>query len=267
MGDIVTGRTRDVSYLLTADTMRHGSSIPAWANYSYLEFEAEITESGPHFPCFYARRALNSGGLRFVFAESPLDDVSRRFIANALAEYAATCRELGELTAFVVFFRPDPGASDYERSRAGFWAMLQWLHDNDPASWPIHVPKTPEHPLWEFCFNSVPLFILCSGPFHRRRRSRRTSSLALVFQPREQFARLMERPARLLTARSVIHRRVVAFDEIPMHPDILMHNEPENREWRQYIVPDENVSVPGPCPFAVRDDRASGGRPAAATLQ
>jgi FPC/CPF motif-containing protein YcgG len=39
------------------------------------------------------------------------------------------------------------------------------------------------------------------------------------------------------------------MDGIPVHPMIQMYHEEGNREWRQYVVPEDNSPIEGSCPF------------------
>jgi hypothetical protein len=47
---------------------------------------------------------------------------------------------------------------------------------------------------------------------------------------------------------------MLAYDGMPVHPDIGFYGDSINREWKQYALPDDNASEKGACPFHPRRD-------------
>jgi FPC/CPF motif-containing protein YcgG len=42
---------------------------------------------------------------------------------------------------------------------------------------------------------------------------------------------------------------MLAYDGMSVHPDIGFYGDIDNREWKQYALPDDNTSETGVCPF------------------
>jgi FPC/CPF motif-containing protein YcgG len=179
--------------------LRHGTlsvdpredTVPSWAHGVHERFVRELDSSRAPFPCTFAVSALQRQGLRFAFAEHPDDEESRERIRDALARYIECYRNIGRITSLVVFFRPAHATMpDYERS---FWSLLQYLIDSDAHPWPETIPRDPEDPYWEFCFNSEPIFVVCSTPAHSVRKSRCSEGMTITFQPPQATRHLRRR--------------------------------------------------------------------------
>jgi uncharacterized protein len=245
MGERAATPTR----LLSIADCDDGVTLTAWQRDVFASFRETIADADAPFPCFFARRALVVDTMRLTFLEDPSDDRSLHQFAAALGDYASICRELTPYTAFVAFFAPERESRDLETSGEVFWRVLQWLHDHDPVAWPQEIPTDPDEQLWEFCFAGEPFFVLGSTPAYATRRSRVSDTLAISFQPRFMFDKLIAEPSKLTKARAVIRRRVHRLDGIEVHPMINMYHEHGNREWRQYFVPDDNRPIEGRCPL------------------
>jgi FPC/CPF motif-containing protein YcgG len=225
---------------------------PDWWHAAHDEFRRTLTEPVEKFPCIYAIRALQNNTLRYAFLPDSRSDKAIAGLAEALAAYVDVCHSLQPFTAFIGFFEPDERELTLDENHAEFWRALQALHELDPSPWPKHIPIDPAEPLWEFCFAGESLFVLGSGPAHRARRSRYTPVRTISFQPRFMFDELIAKPMLLSRARTIIRRRVLAMDGFPVHPMIQMYHEDGNREWRQYVVPEDNLPIEGSCPFHAR---------------
>ena len=46
----------------------------------------------------------------------------------------------------------------------------------------------------------------------------------------------------------MIRKRLLAYDDIPMHPDIGLRNK-RNLEWKQYMLPETNEESVMRCPI------------------
>jgi FPC/CPF motif-containing protein YcgG len=238
------------SDLLDADELEAlRGQVPAWWHDTYDHLCQVFTSSSEEFPCIYAIKALRNNTLRFAFLADSESAASIEAFGNALSEYVRACHSLRPHTAFLAFFAPDSEEMTLEEHHAEFWRVLQRLHALDPRPWPEQIPMDPTEPLWEFCFNGEPMFVLGSGPVHVTRRSRHSPVRAISFQPRFMFDELIATPAVLAKARKVIRGRVLEMDGLPVHPMIQMYHEDGNREWRQYVVPEDNEPIEGSCPF------------------
>ncbi len=223
--------------------------VPRWWHEAYDDLDSTLGSIDDRFPCIYATRAHRANTLRFVFLQNSDTDEAIAAFAKALSAYLKVCRSLAPHTAFLAFFAPDQPTLSLEEQHAEFWSVLQRLHAMDPSPWPAQIPTNPAEPLWEFCFDGEPTFVLGSGPAHVTRRSRHSAVRAISFQPRFMFDELIATPQRLARARHIIRERVLEVDGIPVHPIIQMYHEDGNREWRQYAVPDDNSPIEGDCPF------------------
>lgn len=223
--------------------------VPSWWHQVYEDLDLTLTSHTELFPCIYAIRAHRNNTLRFAFFADSESDESLAAFGRALAEYATVCHSLAPYTAFLAFFGPDSVEMTLEENHAEFWRVLQRLHELDDVPWPSHIPTDPAEPLWEFCFSGEPMFVLGGGPAHVTRRSRQNPVRTISFQPRFMFDELIDTPELLGRARRIIRQRVLEMDGIPVHPMIQMYHEDGNREWRQYVVPEDNLPIEGSCPF------------------
>lgn len=226
------------------------SEVPRWARAGYHALCRALESREPGFPCIYGVRTYHENGLRFVFIGDDTTGAGLEELGQALAEYATTCREIGHFTTLAAFFPPGSGElATLEGYRHRYWRILQWLVEHDPAPWPEHVPDDPSDPDWEFCFGGLPMFVPANLPIYVKRRSRSNPCFSILFQPRFVFDELIAAPRKLAAARHVIRTRALAFDDVPVHPTIGVFGEPDNLEWRQYVLPDSNEPVLGQCPL------------------
>jgi FPC/CPF motif-containing protein YcgG len=223
--------------------------VPSWWHEAHEDLCRTLTSAGEKFPCVYAIRALRNNTLRFIFLPDSDSDASLAAFAQGLSEYVKVCHSLAPYTAFLTFFGPDAEEMTLDEHHAEFWRVLQHLHELDPQAWPEQIPPDPAEPLWEFCFDGEPMFALGSGPAHVARRSRYSPIRTISFQPRFMFDTLISMPVLLARARRIIRERVLELDGFPVHPMIQMYHEDGNREWRQYVIPDDNSPIEGSCPF------------------
>jgi uncharacterized protein len=239
--------------LATDELVALRGQVPGWWHEAYDQLRDTLTSSARKFPCIYAIKAEQNNTLRFAFLQDSQSDASIAAFGDALSEYVEVCHSLRPHTAFLAFFGPDREEMTLEEHHAEFWRVLQRLHEIDPRPWPQQIPMDPAEPLWEFCFNGEPMFVLGSGPVHVARRSRFSPVRAISFQPRFMFDELIDTPDLLARARKIIRGRVLEMDGLPVHPMIQMYHEDGNREWRQYVVPEDNSPIEGSCPFHPTD--------------
>jgi FPC/CPF motif-containing protein YcgG len=237
------------SLIDTAGLTRLRGQVPSWWHEAHDDLCRALTSADEKFPCIYAIRALRNDTLRFVFLSDTRSDVSIAAFGQALSEYVKVCQSLAPYTAFLAFIAPDAEEMTLKEQHAEFWRILQRLHEVDPQTWPEQIPAEPAEPLWEFCFDGEPMFVLGGGPAHIVRRSRRNSVRTISFQPRFMFDKLISTPVLLARARGIIRERVLELDGLPVHPTIQMYHEDGNREWRQYVISDDNSPIEGSCPF------------------
>ncbi len=100
------------------------------------------------------------------------------------------------------------------------------------------------------------MFVVGASPTYQRRRSRNLGpGMVLVFQPRSLFIDPATSQPIAASVRQRIHKRMLAYDGMTVHPDIGFYGNLGNREWKQYALPDDNEPETGTCPFHTRAPR------------
>jgi FPC/CPF motif-containing protein YcgG len=154
-----------------------------------------------------------------------------------------------------IFFEPDPSPLPHQAYHDLFWQTLQFLHDRDPDPTADQQPD-PGDAMWEFSFAGVQMFVVCGCPSFGARHSRNLGpGMVLLFQPRSVFVDRVTNKVISARARQEVRKRLQKWDAIPAHPDLGTYGDTENREWKQYFLPDENVAAQGSCPFSNRARR------------
>nr|CTQ90771.1 hypothetical protein [Kibdelosporangium sp. MJ126-NF4] len=193
--------------------------------------------------------AGKKGTLRFGFVEDMGDEASWGPLVDILTTYIDGYKQLGKDTSLIVFFRPHDETHAITHYRERFWSVLRYLHERDPEPWPAEVPRDGDDPWWEFSFAGCPLFVVCNTPAHRQRRSRHSPGMLITFQPRWVFEGLEADSPRGAASRRVIRKRLGWFDDVEPSPVLGSYGDADNREWKQYFLPDTNADEGGRCPF------------------
>jgi len=217
----------------------------SWKRKAYELYKAKLCASD--YPCFFGQTGELRGEMMYTFISQ-----------GALAEMAVSMRQFVRLLvtpeyarcSMVAFFEPEEGLTEHATFVERFWQILQFLHEHDsqPAT-----ARTPDHPLWEFSFEGCEMFAVGTSPTYRQRRSRNLGpGIVIIFQPRILFIDPATLEPIAAEVRHRIHKRMLAYDEMPVHPDIGFYGQPMNHEWKQYALPDDNSPERGVCPFHVR---------------
>jgi len=217
----------------------------SWKREAYEQYKARL--HAPEYPCFFGQSGEARGEMLYTFvAEGGLNELlnnTRRFVTLIAAPPH-------ERSSLVAFFEPDPSIADHNSFVTRFWQILQFLHDHDLD--PV-TGRTPDHPLWEFAFAGCEMFVVGASPTYHHRRSRNLGpSVVLVFQPRSLFIDPATSQPIAASVRQRIHKRMLAYDGMTVHPDIGFYGNLVNREWKQYALPDDNEPEAGACPFHTR---------------
>lgn len=227
-------------------------ALPDWGRDTVEDFLGTLGSTESPFPCTFAVAAARRKTLRFGFVPDLSEKSTWRSLPDIMREYLRIYQGLTRETSLVIFFGDSAGDRDLDDYFARFWSVLQYLHDTDGAPWPAELPADPEHPLWEFSFAGTEIFVVCNNPAYEHRHSRHSPRFVLTFQPRWVFDGLEPESPRGLAARRVIRKRLRAFDGQEPAAELGGYGDPDNREWRQYFLPDRNTEqVPG-CPFLAR---------------
>jgi uncharacterized protein len=219
--------------------------IEGWKLQAYEEYKTRLCASS--YPCFFGQTAELRGEMMYTFVaqdgQTELAASMQEFVRRLATPEYARC-------SLVAFFEPELDLTDHAAFLNRFWQTLQFLHDRDtqPAT-----KRTPDDPLWEFSFEGCEMFVVGTSPTYRQRRSRNLGpGMVLIFQPRMLFIDPATSAPIAAEVRHRIHKRMLAYDGMPVHPDIGFYGQPANREWKQYALPDDNTPEQGHCPFHTR---------------
>jgi uncharacterized protein len=250
------------------DIRRHTiGPLPDWGAECARELLGTLVAPEEPFPCTFAVAAAKRMTLRFGFVDGLDDPAAWKRLPGILSAYLGQYQEISRGTSLVVFFRDDAPPRELAAYHERFWSILQYLHDEDESPWPAGLPTDPEHYLWEFAFEGTEVFVVCNTPAHQARRSRHSPVFVITFQPRWVFEGLEPDTPRGSAARRVIRARLRRFDSVEPAPELGSYGDPDNREYRQYFLPDGNGGPPAGCPFQRRlprgaeNDRFGGGFP------
>jgi FPC/CPF motif-containing protein YcgG len=222
------------------------AQLPPWAAAAYAEIRDKVLDEA--FPCTFGTVAQRRGEILYAFL-SPTE------LRDALIAYTDFLRPLepvtASLTPFAAVMPPLERFSERQYFDYG-WSLLQRLHNEDSHPWPDRIPRDPDDPKWSYCFGGLPLFVNFKTPEHVKRKSRRTErSFMLLFQSRDGFDVVAGDSVQGRRARDLIRRKLAAYDAVSVYPELAHYATAENREWRQYFVPEDNAPLARECPFHV----------------
>jgi FPC/CPF motif-containing protein YcgG len=221
----------------------------SWKLEAYEQYKAKLRASD--YPCFFGQSGETRGETLYTFlAEGGMNEL----VTNMRKFVSLIGAPPHERSSLIAFFEPDPSIADHLFFVARFWQILQFLHDHDrdPAK-----ERNPDHPLWEFAFEGCEMFVVGASPTYKHRRSRNLGpGIVLVFQPRALFIDPATSQPIAASVRHRIHKRMLAYDGMTVHPDIGFYGSVDNREWKQYALPDDNEPEAGTCPFHTRSTQA-----------
>ncbi len=220
------------------------SDPPAWLLESYGSFRQNVMD--PAYPCFFGTLAERRGEMFYTY----VDDASIEHLPRNMLQFIELSKQReNEKNNLAVFFEPSDKDFDHEQFRSFCWQTLQYLADSDPEASADGV-LDPSDAAWEFSFAGMQMFVVGCSPTYRQRRSRNLGrGIVLLFQPRSVFIDAITNREISVDARSQIRRRIQAWDGMPAHPDMGMYGDPQNREWKQYFLPDDAMPESGVCPF------------------
>lgn len=216
-----------------------------WKLRAYETYRTKL--SAADFPCFFGQTGEIRGEMLYTFIPQRTPDL----FAREMHEFVTLLGTAGyDRSSLVAFCEPDPAITTHDAFVNRFWKLLQMLHEHDAHP---DLEKTPEDALWEFSFEGCEMFVVGSSPTYKQRRSRNLGAgVVLIFQPRHLFIDPATSQPIAAEVRHRIHHRMLAYDEMSVHPDIGFYGQPANREWKQYALPDDNSPESGQCPFHTR---------------
>ncbi|WP_405081783.1 YqcI/YcgG family protein [Paenibacillus chitinolyticus] len=229
----------------------HRMELPEWQRTAFGEFAAMIAGPENKYPCVPGHLGYITNNLRYGFAPDPRSAQAVSDTAELLNAYGSCSRETGKYASLVIFFETPEDLknhADILEYETLFWSLLNRLHDKDKAPWPDDIPQDPAKPTWEFCFAGQPYFAFCATPAHGPRRSRHFSSFLVAFQPRWIFDEINETTAFGRNISKMIRQKLADYDDVPVHASLKWYGQPDNQEWKQYFLRDDESS-PSRCPF------------------
>jgi uncharacterized protein len=252
----------DAGAILTmADVERHrlAGALSEWAQSAFAELATKVRDEA--FPCTFGTVAVRHGDLLVAFIETTDLDALRQRLRDRLIDYTDRLRPLNPVAAsllpLAIFLTPPAHLRTINDYFTYGWSLLQWLHARDPRPWPARVARDPDDPAWSFCFAGIPLFVNFKTPAHHTRRSRRMrGAYLLLIQTRDGFDAIAGNTPRGRRARDLIRRKLAAYDPIEPYPELAHYGTADNREWRQYFVPDDNAPLAARCPFRFEPERS-----------
>jgi FPC/CPF motif-containing protein YcgG len=214
----------------------------AWELEAYKQYKTKL--DARDYPCFFGQNGEARGEMLYTFI--PQHSLSE--ILTSMQQFTSLISTPDyERCSIVAFFQPNPSITTHTSFVNRFWQVLQYLHDHDPNP---ATECTPAHPLWEFSFQCSEMFVVGTSPTYQQRRSRNLGpGMVLIFQPRSLFIDSATSQPIAAHVRKSIHQRMLAYDGMSVHPDIGFYGDIDNREWKQYALPDDNAPEAGACPF------------------
>ena len=223
-----------------------------WQYDAFKCFKEKLSDINNPFPCIPATIGFKLNHFRYVFLGDPRLKETPAELAGMLKKYGQKSKSFGHYTSLIaIFHTPEDLIRKYtiEDYRLLFWSLLSEIRTLDEIEWPSHIPRDPEHHVWEYCFGGEQYFMYCATPSHKKRRSRYFPYFIFAITPRwvlEQFNLKIESANKI---RKNIRNRIVNYDKVEIHPDLHLYGSEENFEWKQYFLSDD-LSSSSKCPFS-----------------
>ena len=249
---VVGGLTDQTTFAAAAEE----SATPEWVRDHWETFEESMTGEvdGSPFPCFFGAESVRQGDPLYTAVGSMSDPDALRQLGTTLLEYLDTWESHSDRASLVAVFRPPAEPWTEREYHEALWNILQFLHVHDPEPWPAEIPTDTDHPEWEFSFGGEPMCPTCRAPFYEERQSRYSPvGLEITFQPRALFEKLnvtADHPTGE-QARELIQRRLEEYDGVAPHRFLGDWGVEGDREWHQYMLPDDGTQAPDRPPIRV----------------
>ncbi len=229
-----------------------------WAQSILRQFQSRfesIDDQNTKFPCVFAQNAYKKSNIKFLLI--PFDHQKEQYrydiFLNGIAIYLKNSVEwngdINTADPLLTVFEPTDKICSTQDYQAVFSESLQYLIDHDNHDWVGGIPKDPSKDYWTMCFGGTQIFINVSHPNNKKRLSRNLcDALVLVINPRERFDIVAGSNKKGHLIREQIRKNIDEYDLIPRSP-YLGHYQDGELEWPQYMLPDDNESMPMACPL------------------
>lgn len=227
------------------------NQLQQWEKTALEKFETRMKDNKRPFPCIPATIGFNMNHLRYGFVGDPRTSSAIHDVVYLLSDYTKAAREYGKFTSLIIFYETPQDLRDthtVEMYEQLFWQQLRRLCEHDEMEWPNHIPIDPHNPIWEFCYNGEPFFMYCATPSHQNRKSRYFDYFMLAITPRWVLQEFLKHENLAKRIKGQIRKRLENYDSIMIHPDLNSYGNPNNYEWRQYFLRDDETSL-SQCPF------------------
>lgn len=253
-----------IQVLMDQDTIQHrvaSQQLPEWGIAHYENFRETLLgeHNGTPFPCYFGIETERSGTALYTFCASLTDKDALIALSETLLEYLDIYEDYSDRAPLTVFFKPSAWTSTEADYHEALWHILQFLHIHDPEPWPTDIPTDPDTPHWEFCFGGEPIFPTSRAPFYDERTSRSCPiGLEITFQPRGVFHGVTAGTDAGQTAREVIQGRLADYDGVCPHANLGDWGVEGDREWHQYLLPEDSEQAPSECPIQITREHPKG---------
>ncbi|WP_079752033.1 YqcI/YcgG family protein [Pseudomonas aeruginosa] len=234
-----------------AENLIRKKELDKWREQVVTEVRERILRKD--YPCVFTRVGYEKNHLQFSFLEDPFDQNSLRLSFNDVIDFIdlvdqADSPQTAAMKTLLLCVNSTELSS--HREPAAVWSILNAFLEFDVSPWPAGVPKDPENPEWAYCLLGKRAFITVLSPSHKKRRSRNLGShMVLLFQLRDGIEYVAPYNSKGNDVRETIRRRIEAYDEVPLAPDMTTHGEERNKDWSQYWLGDGMEPFQGKCPL------------------
>lgn len=237
---------------LCGDSFLQSPFFRVWMLRALGQFEDAMEND--NFPCLFGKKSIKLKQFYLFFSSinRPSEDLT-----NCFHEYTEFVKNIPArdriYSPLVIFFERNAFSSLSDEHNYA-WNVLQELHDQDEAPWPLDVSHNTEDENWSFCFNGVPLFVNISCPKHEVMKSRNLGEhIVLVINPRENFDEVASAASRGgKTVREKIRKRISVYNNGVTPSTLGFYGEKENYEWRQYQLEEQGGLELKKCPLHIR---------------
>lgn len=227
---------------------QHLHLLESWEQEAFEAFKEKMTNRVRPFPCIPATKGFHCNHLRYAFIAEIEKDVSIAKLSNVLKTYGSISRECGAYTSLIIFFYSASTHTLHEYEQL-FWKTLAGVSELDESPCGGVSLQNPHDPAWEFSFNGESYFVYCATPEHKKRRSRSFPLMMLAITPRWVLQHFHRTQPNVEQMKSLVRKRLAAYDEAPVHPELKWYGEKDNYEWKQYFLRDDETTLQS-CPFA-----------------
>ncbi|MGJ7547614.1 YqcI/YcgG family protein [Pseudomonas alloputida] len=205
------------------------------------------------YPCVFTRSGYDKDHLMMCFIQDPFrpSDIAKGF--DAIRDFVQVVDKAPNQQAAALktlMLCVDCSKLDETKQEQAVWALLNGFLALDKSLWPANIPSDPDDPDWAYCLFGKRAFITALAPSHKVRHSRNIGShMVLLYQLRDGIEHVAPYNSKGDDVREIIRKRIEAYDDVPLAPDMTTHGEGGNKDWTQYWLGDGMGRFQGKCPL------------------